>query len=190
MAIKTARPQLPVLLLVAVLQGCTTPIADSPAAQPPLTMTRVSLEDQLASVVNETFGDEVFFRNRPIVKVTERDGIVLLTGQVRSEEEKARISNAVAFAASGKLRRLSNELRVVQQIDHALVQSDAILADSARAALVQTMAPLPDRIEVVVENACVYLLGRVSRAQGATAAELLSGLEGVAAVRTVFDYKD
>lgn len=190
MAIKTASPQLPLLLLVAVLQGCTTPIADSPAAQPPLTMTRVSLEDQLASVVNETFGDEVFFRNRPIVKVTERDGIVLLTGQVRSEEEKARISNAVAFAASGKLRRLSNELRVVQQIDHALAETDTSLADSARATLMQAMSPQAGAMDVVVENACVYLLGHVARAQADDAAQLVSALEGVATVKLVVEYSD
>ena len=174
------------LFLALVLQGCATPgtttapESAAPAAAP------ASMEDRLGAAITNTADAG----NQSLVEFHHHDGIVLLTGQVSSEEEKARISNAAAFAAGSELRRLSNELRVVEQIDASIASSDAELETAANALLAGSPPPLDGAVLAIVENASVFLVGRVSRAQGAAAAQLVSGLQGVAAVKVVFDYAD
>lgn len=181
---------LPALLLLAVmLDGCTTSDATSPEPSAPTAM-RVSMEDRLKAAVADLTSEDIDFRNRPVVEIYHRDGIVLLTGQVTSEEAKSGISNSLAFSAGGDLRRLTNELRVVESVDRSLAESDANLANAANALLVSTDPSLAEQVETVVENSIVYLLGQVTRAKGDAAAQLVSGLEGVAAVKVVFDYTD
>jgi osmotically-inducible protein OsmY len=177
------------LLLAATLQACATSEAISPEPSAPSAM-RVSMEDRLSTAVANTTSEDIDFRNRPVVQIYHRDGIVLLTGQVTSEEAKSSISNSVAFSAGAELRRLSNELRVVESIDLSLAETDANLASTANALLASTEPSLAEQTEAVVENAVVYLMGRVTRSQGEEASRLVSGLEGVAAVKIVFDYTD
>ena len=184
------RIMLPALLLLAVMsEGCTTSETTIPEPSAPTAM-RVSMEDRLKAAVANLTSEDIDFRNRPVVEIYHRNGIVLLTGQVTSEEAKSSISNSVAFSAGGDLRRLTNELRVVESIDLSLAESDANLANAANALLASTDPSLAEQVDTVVENSVVYLLGQVTRAQGDASAQLVSGLEGVASVRIVFEYTD
>jgi osmotically-inducible protein OsmY len=178
------------LVLAAVSQGCTTPSDATPSEAGAPAAIRVSIDHRLKSAIQNTIDEGVYFRNRPLVEVHHRDGVVLLTGQVTSEEDKSKISNSVAFSAGGELRRLSNELRVVESVDLSLADADAKLADAAKVLLATIEPSLAEQTETVVENSVIYLLGRVTQAQGDAAAQLVSGLEGVAAVKVVFDYTD
>ena len=69
-------------------------------------------------------------------------------------------------------------------------KTDAALASAASALLAEAGPTPAGQITAVVENATVYLLGRVARAQGDAAAQRVSTLQGVAGVKVVFDYTD
>jgi osmotically-inducible protein OsmY len=172
----------------STLQGCASaPVAESATQSAPVAAAPTVPVQQ---VVEAAIDGAVTAENRQAVAVHDADGSVLITGQVLSEEEKSKVSNAIAFAAGRQLRRLTNELRVVESIDLSLQASDASLAAAAASLLTASDAALGQQVQVVAENAQVFLLGRVTRAQGDAAAQLVSRLQGVAAVRTLFDYTD
>lgn len=186
----TACIALPALLLACLLQGCAAPVTASDPAPAAAATAPVSMENRVSAAVASSIGAADSGANQPVVKVHHHDGILLLTGQVTSEDEKSRISNAAAFAAGAGLRRLSNELRVVERIDGSRAGADAALASAASALLAEAGPAPAGQITAVVENATVYLLGRVARAQGDAAAQRVSTLQGVAGVKVVFDYTD
>lgn len=186
----TIRVSVPLIVFIAAsLQGCAAGSTAS-AGQEASAVAAATAPVPVTEVVANAITTAATAESLAAIAVHEVEGSILITGQVLSEEEKARVSNAAAFAAGGQLRRLSNELRVVERIDLSLAEPDASLATAANALLASTEPSLAGQIEAVVENACVYLLGRVTRAQGDAAAQLVSGLEGVAAVKVVFDYTD
>jgi osmotically-inducible protein OsmY len=177
------------LLLIAVsLQGCeTSPAtgtqAPAAAAAPP---PSIHVTTTVENAINSTLAPE----RREAVAVHNVDGFVLITGQVLSEADKSAVSNAVAFSAGLQLRRLSNELRVVDSIDLASAAADANLAMAAKALLASADPALAELTTTVVDNARLYLLGRLTRAQGDEVTRLVRRLEGIASVSPIFDYTD
>lgn len=180
---------LPILLLICSVQGCATATGDNTQDAAPTTAQPATPAQPLDITVRNAITSAVAAGSTQTIAVHESDGLVLITGQVLSEEEKSRVSNTAAFSARTQLRRLSNELRVVERIDTALAERDATLTASANA-LLATNPELATTIKAVAENAQVFLLGRVTRAQGDAATQLISRLQGVAGVRTLFDYTD
>lgn len=176
------------ILLLAALHGCATAPASS--TQTPSAAVAPAPAVSLATRVENAVSTAVSTESAAAVAVNDFDGLILITGQVLSEEEKSKVSNAVAFSAGSQLRRLSNELRVVEQIDLSTAESDAALATAANDLLASTAPSLAEQTEAVVENSTVFLMGRVTRAQGDAAAQLVSALEGVAAVKVVLEYID
>lgn len=172
-----------ILLAFFALAGCgtTTPerqtaaqsdlpivSAPSPASAP--------LDERLSSALRSADPEE-----SDTVKVTSIDGIVLLTGQVLSEQAKSQATNTAAFIGGGEVLSLTNELRVVDAIDSSDAEQDELLTSSVES-LLATNRPAPATpLKAVVENGRVYLLGRISREQGNAAIELLGRLEGVEA---------
>lgn len=171
-----------------MLQGCGTPSATGTQAPAPAAPTTpaIPVTTTVENAINSTLAPE----RREAVAVNNVDGFVLITGQVLSEEEKSAVSNAVAFSAGLQLRRLSNELRVVDRIDLAAMTNDANLAMAARSLLESADPALAELTTVVVDNARLYLLGRLTRAQGDEVTRLVRRLSGINSVSPVFDYTD
>lgn len=188
MPIKATAPL--IVLLALTLQSCASSSSDSAQSESPAAPAPSASAVPVTDVIENAISTTVTADSLPTIAVYNFDGIILITGQVLSEEEKSKVSNAVAFSAGRQLRRLSNELRVVEQIDTSVAASDANLATAANNLLASAVPSLEEQTEAVVENGVVYLLGRVTRAQGDEASRLVSGLEGVAAVKVVFDYTD
>jgi osmotically-inducible protein OsmY len=178
------------LLAFLALAGCGTPTPErlTPAQSDlPLVSSPSSapLSERLGSAIRSA-GPEA----SDTVKVTSIDGIVLLTGQVLSEEAKSRATNAAAFSGGREVLRLTNELRVVDAIDTSGAEQDKRLAASVESLMAADQAVPATRLKTVVDNGRVYLLGRISREQGDAAAELVGRLQGVDAISTVFIYTD
>lgn len=174
-------------LITLTLQGCATPTPTDTGAQAPAPPTpSIPVTAIVESAINSTLPPH----NRQAVSVHHFDGIILITGQVLSEEEKSRVSNAVSISAGLQLRRLSNELRVVDRIDLTSTTVDANLAMAARTMLASSDPALAELTLVVVDNARLYLLGRLTRAQGDAATGLLRRLQGISTVIILFDYTD
>lgn len=119
------------------------------------------------------------------IHVTSVNGFVLLTGQALSAEQKQQASVAVAFATNA-IRRLINEVEVVDAIDDSYVPSDAAL----KAEIEEAIQNLTHRTTVVVHNGTVHLLGRVSRSEGNAVAQKASTISGVKTIRLSFEFTD
>lgn len=119
------------------------------------------------------------------IRVTSVNGYVLLTGQALSADQKQQVSVAVAFA-SNAMRRLMNEVDVVDAIDESFADSDAAL----QAAIDDEIDSLTENTTVVVHNGTVHLLGRVSRSEGNAVAQKVSGIPGVDNIRLSFEFTE
>ena len=119
------------------------------------------------------------------VQVNSVNGYVLLTGQALSAEQKQQASVAVAFATND-MRRLMNELEVVDTIDTSYQASDAALAE----AIDTEIQNLTHRTTVVVHNGTVHLLGQVSREEGNTVAQVISKIPNVKTIRLSYEFTD
>ena len=126
------------------------------------------------------------------VKVVVYDGVMLLCGQVRSEELKRRAQAHVEVIEG--VKRLVNDLEVTAEPEGFWGRRD----DDATTARVKTalfdITSLPDfnpsRVNVTTSHDVVYLMGLVTREEGTAAAGVAREVGGVQKVVDVFEYKD
>ncbi len=121
--------------------------------------------------------------------VVSLNGTVLITGQVESEELKARASR-IASEASVEIKRIQNELTVSENTGLLSRGEDTMVALGVRAQLALNREAPGGRIKVVVENGTVYLMGLVTQAQGDAAGRIAGGSPGVDRVVKLFEYID
>lgn len=122
------------------------------------------------------------------VNVNTFGGVVLLTGQVASEEDKAAAERALADYR--KVTRIHNELAIGAPTSLLARQNDTWLTTKVKAQLVADDSVNADRFKVVTENGVVYLLGRVSTAESTRGVEIARNVFGVQRVVTAFDVVD
>ena len=115
------------------------------------------------------------------------NGVVLLVGQVVSNELKNKASE-IASQASSKIKRIHNELEIAGKISLIARSNDAWIATKVRT-LMLTNSGVPSRqIRVVAENGAVYLMGLINQSNGDNAARLARNVSGVTRVVKVFEY--
>jgi osmotically-inducible protein OsmY len=113
------------------------------------------------------------------IRVTAKDGVILLSGSVRSASEKDAAERA-AIRVTG-VRGVVQELGI-DSSDHQR-SADELLAENATRQLAVNRSIPKDAVKVEVDNGCVTLLGRVSREfQRAAAERLIRGLSGAVSV--------
>ncbi|MCJ2008291.1 BON domain-containing protein [Methylobacterium sp. E-041] len=113
------------------------------------------------------------------IGVTARDGVVALSGQVGTYDEKI-AAEAAACRVRG-VRALVQEIEVV--VPYARKRSDEDIAATAIARLAWNVAVPPDRVMVKVSKGTVILTGDVDhRFQSEVAERELRQLSGVVAV--------
>jgi osmotically-inducible protein OsmY len=95
--------------------------------------------------------------NEAEIGVAVEDGVVTLTGRVKSEAEKLAAQEA-AHRAKGVFD-VANDLRV--RVPFALGRNDTDLAEAVRGALERALGPAARHIQSTVENARVTLEGMV-----------------------------
>ena len=120
------------------------------------------------------------------IDVTSHNGIVLLTGQVPSDELK-RIAGRVAENVK-KVRKVHNELVIGEPIHLFASTSDSWLATKVKSRLSLNDELDASRIKVITENGAVYLMGLVSKSESDVAARVASETGGVQKVIRVFEY--
>ena len=125
------------------------------------------------------------------VEIVVYNGVVLMVGEVRTQELKER--------AEGKVReidgvdRVVNELRVEPSPGMISATRDKWITGRAKVALLD-IVDMPDfdpsRVNVTTENGVVYLMGLVSRHEADRVVEVVRDIGGVERVVKVFDYTD
>lgn len=146
----------------------------------------IQLEDQAIELrVRDALG-KAFPKDRANISVTSFNQRVLLTGEVTEAQMK---SEAEAIARkSENVRAVVNELHVGSLSTFANRNFDTALTSKVLAALLQAPGVPSGAIKVVSERAVVYLMGRVTPAEGEAAARAASRVAGVQRVVKNFDY--
>jgi osmotically-inducible protein OsmY len=146
--------------------------------------TGTQLEDQLIELKARNRVREVL-PDRGNVSATSYNRVLLVTGEVPTEADKAAVEATVSKIDA--LKGLVNELAVREATAFSSRTNDTVLTSKVKATFVDARAFPPNAVKVVSERATVYLMGRVTTAEADKAAELARSVSGVMKVVKVFD---
>ena len=114
--------------------------------------------------------------------------MVLLTGQVPSEELKNEASTVAEQVRN--VRQVHNQLTVAANLPMSQRLADGWLATRLKTNLATNDSIDSSRVNIVVENASVYLMGLVTRAESERIVSAVSAAGGVQRIVKVFEYLD
>jgi osmotically-inducible protein OsmY len=173
---------------VGVLQGCAAVVVGGAIGSALVVTDRrtagTQLEDQniefkSATRIRETIGE------RGHLSVTSYNRVLLLTGEVNTEEDGKAVE-----AALGKIENVQsvvNETAVMGNSSLTSRSNDALITTKVKATYVDAKDIQANTIKVVTERATVFLMGRVTEREANRAAELARGVPGVQKVVRVFE---
>lgn len=188
--------QTPALLLIAsgllLLQGCAPLLVGGVAA----TGVVVSQDRRTIGTITEDEGIELKagsrigerFKDGVHVNVTSFNRMVLLSGEVPSEQissEVARIVRAVE-----NVRGVYSELSVAGVSSIPSRSNDTLITAKVKARFLDANKFNALHVKVVTENSVVYLMGLVTRQEANDATEVARTTSGVQKVVRLFEYLD
>ena len=120
------------------------------------------------------------------ISVTAMNGIVLLTGEVHSDEQR---QYAESLARSyDQTREVVNELDLSGRSNINSRANDSYITAKVKAKLLRDNDLPLTNIKVVTERGNVYLLGLATEAEALAAVELTQSVVGVTHIVKVFEY--
>jgi len=182
------------LVLLAALQGLAgcVPLVLTAAT---VTAVEVSLDrrtpgkyldDNLLEVrLRGDLGEDPSLGGEVNISVTSFNAIVLLTGEVNSDEQRRRAGEIVQ--RDSETRKLVNELELAGKTNVVGRINDSWLTSKVKARLFNT-ENLASKIKVVTEHGKVYLLGLVTQPEADAAVEAVRSVRGVTHIIKVFEY--
>ncbi|MCR8923704.1 BON domain-containing protein [Dasania sp. GY-MA-18] len=179
------------ILLTLNLQGCSKIISmttDGPLDQDEGERTTGSvIEDEIIEtkiLVNLDKTDPQLAQSN--ISVTCYNGVVLLTGQVRDESLRQMAANVANDIR--KVRKVHNEISVSGAISMVARSNDTWITTKLKSKMLIQPKIQGGRIKVVTENGTVYLMGLLTREEGARVADLARQTGGVQKVVILFEY--
>jgi len=146
----------------------------------------IQLEDEaIERRINRALVDR-FERGTINISVTSYNRKVLLTGEVLTAEAKAEAERIAAGAEN--VRAVLNELGVGRLSTVGSRAKDTAISGKVRAAFIESKQVPAGAVKVTTERAIVYLLGRVTPAEGDAAAQVAARVSDVLGVVKAFDY--
>jgi len=142
------------------------------------------LEDQgielkASARVREQLGD------RAHVNVNSYNRLVLVTGEVASEADRATLERIVGGVEN--VTTVLNETAVMGNSSLTSRSNDLLIAGKVKARLVDARDLISNAFYVVVERGTVYMMGRVTEREAARASEVVRTVSGVAKVVRAFE---
>jgi osmotically-inducible protein OsmY len=119
------------------------------------------------------------------INVTSYNRLVLVTGEVPTEADKAAVEQAVARIEN--VRAVVNELVITLPSSIGNRSNDTLITSKVKASLVDAKDVQVNAYKVVTERSVVYLMGRVTEREANRAADISRGVSGVRKVVKVFD---
>ncbi|PRC93241.1 BON domain-containing protein [Solimicrobium silvestre] len=142
-----------------------------------------TIELKAGNRISTVFGDAVH------VNANSYNRKVLLTGEVKDEATKAQVEKEIG--ALENVHAVVNEIQVTPFLPSFSSRSaDTLTTTKVKAKLVGTSDIYSSSFKITTEAGVVYLMGRVSQREGATAAESIREVSGVQKVVKVFEYID
>jgi len=142
------------------------------------------LEDQGIEMRAAKRADEAV-GERGHINVTSYNRLVLITGEVPTEVDKAAVELAVARVEN--VRSVVNELAIGSATSIGNRSNDMLLTSKVKASMVDAKDVLTNAYKVVTERSVVYLMGRVSEREAGRATSIARGVSGVTKVVRVFE---
>jgi len=185
----------PLLVLLAgflfVLNGCTTivdattnkPIESAKDERSPGTY----IDDRRLEVivgVNIRKADPALRQSN--IDITSFNGVVLITGQTKSEALK-NLATATASKLS-QVKTIHNELKVRENLSFASRSNDTWLASKVRITLLADREVRTSKIKTIVEDGTVFFMGYVTTQEADRIANITSNIRGIREVVKVFEY--
>ena len=119
------------------------------------------------------------------VSTTSYNRLVLITGEVQSEADKAAVEQTVTRLEN--VRSVVNELEIMGAPSLTSRSNDAIVTSKVKATFVDARDLFATAFKVVTERGTVYLMGRVTEREANRATELARSVGGVQKVVKVFE---
>jgi osmotically-inducible protein OsmY len=138
-----------------------------------------TIEVRAASAIFAAVGE------RAHVNATSYNRVVLLTGEVPVEADRAKVEAAVAKVEN--VRAVVNELAVMPKSSFSQQSNDALITGKVKAAFVDAKDLQVGSMKVVTERGVVYLMGRVTEAEATAAGNAARSVGGVQKVVKVFE---
>lgn len=137
------------------------------------------LEKRLQYEITQSFGKKDFH-----IDVVSYEGKVLLVGEVPTATMKSQAAN-IASVSPG-VKKVVNELAVMQPSSMTTRLSDSMLATKIRTNIIATRAISLNQMKVNVQRGIVYLMGIVTVDRARKTVETVKNTSGVQKVVTVF----
>lgn len=138
-----------------------------------------TIEMKAGTKVREVLGD------RGHVNVTSYNRMVLLTGEVPTEADKAAIEQSIARVDN--VRSTVNELAAITASSLSNRSNDAFLTSKVKATLVDAGDLSSNAFKVLTERGTVFLMGRVTEREADRATDLTRSISGVLKVVRVME---
>ena len=122
---------------------------------------------------------------RAHVNATSYNRMVLLTGEVPTEADKAAVAKAVSQIDN--VRSIVNDLAVMPNSSYTARSEDSIITGKVKAEFVGASDLSTNSIKVVTERGVVFLMGLVTETEAKRAVEITRGVGGVQKVVRVFE---
>ncbi|SIQ79389.1 BON domain-containing protein [Aquipseudomonas alcaligenes] len=142
------------------------------------------LEPNVASAISRSHPDLTGPTSH--IVVTAYNGVILLAGQTPRADLKEKAAQ-VANGVQG-VKKLHNELQVLQPTSALARSNDALITSKIKTLMLADSKVPSTKVKVVTENGIVYLMGLVTRAEGAAATNVASGASGVQKIITLYQY--
>jgi osmotically-inducible protein OsmY len=141
-----------------------------------------SIELKIANNIGAGFGDRVH------VNVTSYNGIVLLTGEVPTQDT---MNSIVEIArTTPKVRTVDNELLIGPASNLQSRTDDSYITAKVKSRFVEANKFSANHVKVVTERQVVYLMGLVTHAEADAATQIAATTSGVTRVVKLFQYID
>ena len=176
------------LMLVGALGGCVAVAGGAVVGGTMMAVDRRStgaqVDDQpidlrAASAIAATVGE------RGHVNASSYNRVVLLTGEVPSDDYRAKVEAAVAKVEN--VRAVVNEIAVMPNSSLGQQTNDTLITGKVKAAFVDARELQVASIKVVTERGVVFLMGRVTETESNIAAQVARSVGGVQKVVKVFE---
>jgi osmotically-inducible protein OsmY len=140
-----------------------------------------AIELKMSNNIGAGYGDRVH------VNVTSYNGIVLLTGEVPTQDLVGAIGEIARTTA--KVRRIHNEITVGSVSDVGSRSNDSYITSKVKTRFVEANKTFSaTHVKVVTERQVVYLMGLVRRDEGDAAGQIAATTSGVSRVVKLFEY--
>ncbi len=181
------------LTLLSLLSSCAAPlvIAGSAAAGVMIAKDNRSPEVMLNDERIELSAQERITADAELlasshINITSYNGVVLITGEVLLPMYKAQVEKLVR--EENGVREIRNELRIAPASSTESRRNDTLLTSRVLSRLFDAENIDSTNVKVVSENATVYLMGMLNRAEAERVVEVARRTSGVARVVKVFEY--